>query len=97
MGYLEDKHFHDMIELVGMRTQATTVGFIQLAIELKHAGVLDEAAVERIKGAVANEISLNRPRSIPAEQFEEHLRQRLDRLFSGEAKVGEVSPNVIAS
>ncbi|MBS0505069.1 MAG: hypothetical protein JSS55_14970 [Proteobacteria bacterium] len=96
MGYAEDKQLHDSIELVGMRTQATTVGLIQLAIELRRAGVLDQGAIDRIKGVIANEISLNRPRSIPAEQFQTHLRNRLDRLFSGEDAVGEVGPEVIA-
>lgn len=91
MGYAEDKRLHDAIDLVGMRAQATTVGLIQLSIELKQAGVLDEAAVDRIKDAIAKEICLNRPRSIPAEHFRETLSKRLDRLFAGEAQVGEAS------
>jgi hypothetical protein len=91
MGYAEDKQLHDSVELVGMRAQATTVGLIQLSIELQKAGVLDEAAVERVKDVIANEISLNRPRSIPPERFQEHLRGRLDRLFSGEESVGEAT------
>jgi hypothetical protein len=96
MGYAEDKQLHDSVELVGMRAQATTIGLIQLSIELRNAGVLDGGAIDRIKGVIANEISLNRPRSIPAEQFQDNLRARLDRLFSGEDKVGEVGPDVIA-
>lgn len=91
MGYAEDKQLHDSIDLVGMRAQATTVGLIQLAVELQKAGVLDETAVDRIKEVIANEISLNRPRAIPPERFHEHLRTRLDRLFSGEEMVGEAS------
>lgn len=89
MGYAEDKYLHDSIDLIGMRAQATTVGLIQLAIELRQAGVLDEGATDRIKAAIANEISLNRPRSIPAESFQDHLRIRLDRLFAGKENVGE--------
>lgn len=96
MGYAEDKHLHDMIDLVGMRAQATTVGLIQLSIELRRAGVLDAPAVERIKTVIANDISLNRPRAIPEEQFQEKLRARLDRLFSGEEAVGEALPETIA-
>lgn len=92
MGYAEDKRLHDAIELIGMRAQATTVGLIQLSIELKRAGVLDEAAVGRIKDAIAKEICLNRPKTIPAEHFRETLGKRLDRLFSGESLVGEASP-----
>jgi hypothetical protein len=95
MGYAEDKRVHDSIELVGMRAQATTVGLIQLAIELQRANVLDQAAIERIKQAIAKEISLNRPKSVSVENFDEHLHQRLDRLFSGEDTVGEVTPPTI--
>ncbi len=97
MGYAEDKRLHDSIDLVGMRTQATTVGLIQLSIELNRAGVLDQGAIDRIKGAIAKEISLNRPKSVSAENFDENLHRRLDRLFSGEDSVGEVTPETIGS
>jgi hypothetical protein len=91
MGYVEDKRIHDTIELVGMRQQATTVGLVQLAIELRQAGVLEEAAVERIKCAIANEICLSRPKSIPRDHYQDNLRARLDRLFAGEERVGEAT------
>jgi hypothetical protein len=97
MGYAEDKRVHDSIELVGMRAQATTVGLIQLAIELHRAKLLDQAAIDRIKESIAKEISLNRPRSVSAENFDEHLRVRLDRLFSGEDPVGQVTPETISA
>ena len=97
MGYAEYKRLHDSIDLVGMRTQATTVGLIQLSIELNRAGVLDQGAIDRIKGAIAKEISLNRPKSVSAENFDENLHRRLDRLFSGEDSVGEVTPETIGS
>jgi hypothetical protein len=92
MGYVEDKRQHDAIELLGMRAQATTVGLIQLSIELKRAGVLDDSAVGRIKDAIAKEICLSRPKSIPQEHFHDTLAKRLDRLFSGETMVGEATP-----
>jgi hypothetical protein len=95
MGYAEDKRVHDSIELVGMRAQATTVGLIQLTIEMHRASLLDGPAVDRIKEAIAKEISLNRPKSVSAENFDEHLRERLDRLFSGEDPVGQVTPETI--
>jgi len=95
MGYAADKRVHDSIELVGMRAQATTVGLIQLSIELNRAGVLDQAAIDRIKESIAKEISLNRPKSVSAENFDEHLHRRLDRLFAGEDAVGEVTPETI--
>ena len=97
MGYVEDKRLHDMIELVGMRAQATTVGLIQLSVELKRAGILDEAAIGRIKDAIGKEICLNRPKSIPQEHFRETLAKRLDRLFASESLVGEVSPESFQS
>ena len=89
MGYAEDKRLHDLIDLVGMRAQGTTVGLIQLSIELKRAGVLDQAAVDRIKDAIAREICLSRPKSVPQERFRANLQSRLDRLFAGEEPVGE--------
>jgi len=89
MGYVEDKRLHDLIDLVGMRAQATTVGLVQLSIELRRAGVLDEAAVDRIKDSIAKEICLTRPKSIPHDQFRTNLKARLDRLFAGEEAVGE--------
>jgi hypothetical protein len=92
MGYVEDKKLHDLIDLVGMRAQATTVGLIQLSIELRRAGVLDQSAVDRIKDAIAKEICLTRPKSIPQEHFRASLKARLDRLFAGEEPVGEARP-----
>ena len=92
MGYVEDKRLHDTIDMVGLRAQATTVGLIQLSIELRRAGVLDDAAVARVKDAIAKEISLTRPKSIPQEHYQENLRSRLDRLFAGEEPVGELKP-----
>ena len=96
MGYAEDKRLHDSIDLLGMRAQATTVGLIQLSIELQRAGVLDTAALDRIKGAIANEICLHRPKSISAESFSSTLRSRLDRLFAGEEAVGEARPDMLS-
>lgn len=95
MGYAEDKRLHDSIDLVGMRAQATTVGLIQLSVELNRAGVLDQSAIDRIKEAIAKEISLNRPKSVSAENFDANLHRRLDRLFSGEEPVGEVTHETI--
>jgi hypothetical protein len=89
MGYVEDKKLHDAIELIGMRAQATTVGLIQLSVELNRAGVLDDAAIGRIKEAIAKEICLTAPKSVPQQNFGENVRKRLDRLFAGEESLGE--------
>lgn len=95
MGYVEDKRLHDTIDLVGMRAQATTVGLIQLSVELRRAGVLDEHAIGRIKDSIAKEICLNRPKSISEEHFRDSLQCRLDRLFAGEEQVGEARSEVL--
>lgn len=96
MGYAEDKRLHDSLDLIGLRAQATTVGLIQLAIELQRAGVLGDAALGRIKDAIAKEICLNPPKSVPPERFRDHLRQRLDRLFAGEENVGEARAEALS-
>lgn len=88
----EDKKLHDTIGFVGLRAQATAVGLLQLAAELKRAGVLDDEAIDRIKDAIAREISLSRPRSPHNEQFDANLRGRLDRLFAGEEALDAASP-----
>lgn len=90
MQYSEERRLHNAIDLIGMRAQATAVGLVQLTIELKRAGALDDEAVERIKQAIANEITLNRPRSMSAEEFDRDLHARLDRIFSGDERVGEL-------
>lgn len=95
MGYAEDKRLHDTIELIGLRAQATTVGFIQLSIELHRAGVIDEAALDRIKCAIKQQILLTAPKSVPLERFGENLTRRLDRLFAGEEEVGEARAEML--
>lgn len=97
MGYAEDKRLHDLVDLVGLRAQGTTVGLIQLSIELKRAGVLDQGAIDRIKNAIAGEICLTRPKSISQEQFRANLQCRLDRLFAGEEAVGDARDSTLAS
>lgn len=95
MGYVEDKRLHDTIDLVGMRAQATTVGLIQMSIELRRAGVLDDDAIGRIKNSIAKEICLSRPKSVSEDHFRDSLQNRLDRLFAGEEQVGEARPEVL--
>lgn len=95
MGYAEDKRLHDTIDLIGLRAQATTVGFIQMAIELHRAGVLDDDALDRIKGSIAQQILLTAPRSVPLEGFRENLMRRLDRLFAGQEELGEARAEVL--
>ena len=49
--------------------------------QLVRAGVLDKAAVDRIKDAIAKDISLSRPRSVSRDEYMGLVRSRLDGLF----------------
>ena len=96
MDDLDEKRIHDSVNLVGLRAHATAVGFLTLTRELARAGVLDEAAVERIKESIVKELSLGRSRATSAEEFERATRHRLDLLFSGKEPVGENPPPEMA-
>jgi hypothetical protein len=87
-----EKRLHDTIDLLGFRAQATTVGFLTLARELVSAGVLDQAALSRIKDAIMRELCLSRPAAASREEFEGVVRRRLDALFAGEDAVGRTPP-----
>ncbi|MGZ3377242.1 MAG: hypothetical protein ACXU8S_11645 [Phenylobacterium sp.] len=77
----EELRLHETVSFVGLRAQATAVGLLQLSAELVRAGVLDKAAVDRIKDAIAKDISLSRPRSVSRDEYMGLVRQRLDGLF----------------
>jgi hypothetical protein len=87
MEFKEAKRHHETVDRVGLRAHATAVGLLALSNELVRAGVLDEAAITRIKDAIASDICLSRPRTLPKEEFDGSIRRRLDALFSGEEKV----------
>lgn len=72
---------HESLEYIGLRAQATMVGLSQLCTELVAAGVLNDAAIERIKGAIRQDISVSRPRIRNHAEFEQALRVRLDAIF----------------
>ena len=91
-----EKRLHDQIDLLGLRAQATSVGYLTLARELVRAGVLDEAALGRIKDAIVKELCLSRPPAANKEEFEGTVRLRLDALFAGEDAVGRAPPPEMA-
>lgn len=91
MQYTDEQRLHDAVGFVGLRAQATAVGLLQLSLELRRAGVIDEDAISRIKEAIAKDISLSCPRSTPKFEFLGNIRRRLDRLFAGEGVVGNAS------
>lgn len=82
------RKLHEDVEMVGLRAQATAVGLVQLAVELKAAGVLTGDAIGRIKAAILSDIMLTRPISVPRSEYEATIRRRLDALFSGEERLG---------
>ena len=86
----EERKLHEGIGFLGIRAQATMVGFVKLADELVRAGVIDQAALDRIKDAIVKELSLTRPPASPREDFERNTRRRLDALFAGDEKVGPI-------
>lgn len=87
MDYNDAKRQHEILALVGLRAHATAVGFLQLCHELVDAGVIDDAAVSRIKDAITADLSLSRPGRMTPQEFDASTRRRLDALFSGEEKV----------
>ena len=82
-----DTHF--ALVNVGLRAQATAAGFVQLCKELRQSGALDDPAIDRIKTAIAEEVSLTCPRSVPRTQFRTDVQRRLDALFAGRESVGD--------
>lgn len=86
--YEKQKRLHFDLGNVGLRAQATAVGLIQLCLELRRASVLDDDALSRIKGAIADEVSVSTPRSMTTVEYRGLIADRLDRLFAGEADVG---------
>lgn len=85
----KEKKLHFDLTNVGLRAQATAVGLLQLCLELRNAGVLDDAAVDRIKDAIACDIEIAAPRSVACAEYRRDVRARLDKLFAGEGKIGD--------
>lgn len=86
---LDQRSMHFELVNVGLRAQATAAGFVQLCKELRQNGALDDAGVDRIKNAVADEVTLTCPRSINRSQFRNDVCRRLDALFAGKETVGD--------
>lgn len=72
---------HEDLDYIGLRAQATSAGLVQLCSELVDAGVLDDAAIGRIKDAVRCDILVSRRRVHDRAEFEDVLKRRLDSIF----------------
>ena len=88
MDNTENRKLRESVDLLGLRAQVTAVGFVQLAVELKRAGVLDDDAIGRIKDAICGDIMLSKPTAVEREEYERSIRRRLDALFQGREPVG---------
>ena len=91
------KKLHQDLTNVGLRAQATAAGLIQLCIELRASGMLDEIALNRIKAAIGDQIIVASSRQVDRKAYRQEVRSRLDRLFSGEDNLGTaewINPNV---
>ena len=86
MDHAEVRKLHHEVDFVGLRAQATSVGFIQLCSELCRAGVLDEAALDRIKEAIARELAFGKSRGTYQDERDK-TRKRLDDLFAGRVEI----------
>lgn len=75
------RRLHTTVGLVGLRAQATAVGLVQLCNELLRARVLDNAAITRIKDAIAADIVVSYKPVRGRAEFEASLHRRLDALF----------------
>ena len=84
---------HECLDFIGLRAQATSVGLLQLCAELVRVGVLDDEAVDRIKGAIQKDITVSRRGGKQGhDQFEATQRKRLDSVFPSCDKAGAVGP-----
>jgi hypothetical protein len=88
----DTRKLRETMDLLGMRAQATGAGLVQLMIELHRVGVIDQAAIDRIKDAICGDLMLSRPASVERREYEQSLRRRLDGLFTGQEPMGEKPP-----
>ena len=76
----KQKKLHFDLTNVGLRAQATAAGLLQLCLELRDSGILDEPAIDRIKNAIACDIEVSAPRSVACPEYRRDVRERLDKL-----------------
>lgn len=77
----DTRQLHDTLNFIGLRAHATAAGLLQLCSELVAAGVIEVAAVDRIKAAIHCEIMLTQGRRHDRDEFGLMLRERLDAIF----------------
>lgn len=77
----QDQLLQHLLNVVGIRAPITAVAVLQLIAELHRIKILDDAAVGRIKEAVARAAFQVLPSHSHKSAFEAEIRQELDRLF----------------
>lgn len=76
----DQERIHANLEAIGIRASGAAVGLFQLLKELLDAGVLESAAINRIKEAVITDLAASRPRSQTLADYEQRVRERMDTL-----------------
>jgi len=87
----DQERIHANLEAIGIRASGAAVGLFQLLRELLDVGVLDGAAVNRIKEAVITDLAASRPRSQTLADYQQRVRERMDTLVP----VGDAEAAVI--
>jgi hypothetical protein len=82
---------HADLEAVGIRASGTAIGLFQLLKELLKAGVLDRAAIERIREAIILDLTTVRPRSQTRDEYERRVRARMDNLLPLAADASDIA------
>ena len=73
---------HSEVNLAGFRAHAAAVGLLQLIRELRSAGVIDDAATDRVRDAIVDDLALSRSVHVDEGEFRERLASRLDKLLA---------------
>lgn len=88
----DTRQLHETMDYLGLRAHATTAGLLQLCSELVRAGVIDLAAIDRIKNAIHCEIMHSQTRTHNTAEFAQTLRERLDAIFPHGGEGERTSP-----
>ena len=96
----KQKRLHFDVTNVGLRAQATAVGLVQLCIELHNANILSDLALQRIKDAIADEVSIAAPRRTAIQNFRREIRERHEprkafRIISKFIEIPKTNPTCI--
>jgi hypothetical protein len=72
------------MKIIGIRAPITAAAVLQLIAELRHAKILNDEAVGRIKKAMAHVAFQEHPSHASESEFEAEIEKQLDRLFDNQ-------------